>query len=43
MIRRLGAFLRADPRWTCYWHTLRLDHYDLLNVGGGDFQMLSPE
>ncbi len=43
MIRRLGAILQADPRWTCYWHTLRLAKYDELDVGGGDFQMLRPE
>ncbi len=39
MIRRLGAFLEADPRWNCYWHTFRMDNYELLDVEGGDFQM----
>ncbi|MFO8078948.1 MAG: sulfatase-like hydrolase/transferase [Armatimonadota bacterium] len=43
MIRRLGAFLQADPRWNCYWHTFRLDHYELLELDGGDFQMFRPE
>ena len=43
MIRRLGAFLEADPRWTCYWHTFRLDKYEHLDVSGGDFQMLKPD
>lgn len=43
LIRRLGAFLSSDPRWNCYWHTLRLDHYELLDLGGGDFQMFRPE
>lgn len=43
MIRRLGAFLQADPRWNCYWHTFRLDHYELLGVEAGDFQMFRPE
>jgi arylsulfatase A-like enzyme len=43
MIRRLGAFLEADPRWACYWHTFRLDHYELLDLSGGDFQMFRPE
>ncbi|MCD6360303.1 MAG: sulfatase-like hydrolase/transferase, partial [Armatimonadetes bacterium] len=43
MIRRLGAFLEADPRWACYWHTFRLDRYEYLDVGSGDFQMFKPE
>lgn len=43
MIRHLGAFLRADPRWACYWHTFRLDKYEFLDVGAGDFQMFKPE
>ena len=43
MTRRLGAFLQADPRWSCYWHTFRLDKYELLELEGGDFQMFRPE
>lgn len=43
MIRRLGAFLQADARWDCYWHTFRLDHYQLLDLDGGDFQMFRPQ
>jgi hypothetical protein len=43
MIRRLGAILQADCRWTCYWHTFRLAKYDELDVAGGDLQMLRPE
>jgi|LSQX01.3.fsa_nt_gb arylsulfatase A-like enzyme len=43
MIRRLGAFLEADPRWTCYWHPFRLENYELLGVDGGDFQMFRPQ
>ncbi len=43
MIRRLGAFLQADARWDCYWHTFRLDHYEHLELAGGDFQMFRPE
>jgi arylsulfatase A-like enzyme len=43
MIQRMGAFLQADPRWSCYWHTFRLDKYELLELEGGDFQMFRPE
>jgi hypothetical protein len=43
MIQRLAAFLQADPRWSCYWHTFRLDKYELLELEGGDFQMFRPE
>ncbi len=43
MMRRLGAFLEADPRWTCYWHTFRLDKHEHLEVADGDFQMFRPE
>ncbi|MFW5868371.1 MAG: hypothetical protein ACOCX2_11175, partial [Armatimonadota bacterium] len=43
MIRRLGGFLQTDPRWNCYWHTFRLDRYELLELEGGDFQMFRPE
>jgi len=42
MIRRLAAILESDPRWTCYWHTMRLGKYDELDVAGGDFQMFRP-
>lgn len=43
MIRRLGAFLEADARWTCWWHGFRLDHYERLGVAGGDYQMFRPQ
>ena len=43
MIRRLGALLQADPRWNCWWHCFRLDHYRHLDLAGGDFQMFRPE
>ena len=42
LIRELGAVLEADPRWTCYWHTLRLDKFAELGGPGGDFQMYRP-
>jgi arylsulfatase A-like enzyme len=42
MIRQLGAFLESDPRWTCYWHTFRLDKFEQLGAPGGDFQMVRP-
>jgi arylsulfatase A-like enzyme len=43
MVRRLAAFLRADPRWRCYWHTFRLDKTADLPPEEGDLQMLRPE
>jgi arylsulfatase A-like enzyme len=43
MIQRLGAFLRADPRWRCYWHTMRIDKTDELPPEEGDLQMFRPE
>lgn len=43
MIRQLGRVLEADPRWTCYWHTFRLDKYEHLDVAEGDFQMFRPD
>lgn len=43
MMRRLGRCLEADPRWTCYWHTFRLDKYEHLDVAEGDFQLFRPE
>lgn len=42
LIRELGAFLEADPRWTCYWHTFRLDKFSELGAPSGDFQMYKP-
>lgn len=42
LIQRLGAILEADPRWTCYWHTFRLDKFEVLGRPGGDFQMYRP-
>jgi len=43
MIRRLGAFLAADPRWRCYWHAFRVEFEMLIDVEGGDWQMFRPE
>ncbi len=43
MIRRMAAFLRADPRWNCWWHSFRLDHARHLDLAGGDAQMFRPE
>ena len=43
MVRRLGAFVEADPRFIGYWHSFRVDHYhDLPKTGGGDYQMFKP-
>jgi len=43
MIRRLAAFLQADPRWNCWWHSFRLDQAEHLGLAGGDAQMFRPE
>lgn len=43
MVRRLAQTLRGDRRWRCYWHTMRLQHSDLLGVEAGDQQMFEPE
>ncbi|MFO7947313.1 MAG: sulfatase-like hydrolase/transferase [Armatimonadota bacterium] len=43
MIRRLGAFLEGDQRWTCYWHTFRLDRWEHFDLGSGDMQMFKPQ
>ncbi len=43
MLKRLAAFLRADPRWRCYWHTMRLDKIEELSKEQADFQMFRPE
>ena len=42
LIVRLGSFLESDARWTCYWHTFRLDQFEQLGRPGGDFQMYRP-
>jgi arylsulfatase A-like enzyme len=43
MLRRLGGFLKADPRWRCYWHTMRLARAEELPPEEGDLQMFRPE
>jgi arylsulfatase A-like enzyme len=43
MLKKLGAIVRADSRWRCYWHTLRVDHGDIVGVDAGDHQMFIPE
>ncbi|MGH9622412.1 MAG: hypothetical protein ACRD45_22235, partial [Bryobacteraceae bacterium] len=36
MIRRLGAALQRDPRWTAYWSEFRVAKYfDLPKTAGG--------
>lgn len=42
LVRQLGAFLEADERWACYWHTFRLDKFEQLGRPGGDYQMYRP-
>lgn len=43
MLLRLAEFLRAEPRWRCYWHTLRLARAEFLPPEPGDQQMFRPE
>lgn len=43
MVRRLADFLRAAPRWRCYWHTLRIDRAADLPPEEGDQQMFRPQ
>jgi len=43
MLLRLADFLRSDPRWRCYWHTLRLAKAEHLPPEPGDLQMFHPE
>ncbi|MFW6162937.1 MAG: hypothetical protein ACODAJ_09220, partial [Planctomycetota bacterium] len=43
MLRRLADFLKSDPRWRCYWHTLRVDRASELPPEEGDLQMFRPE
>jgi arylsulfatase A-like enzyme len=43
MVRRLGAFLKSDPRWRCYWHAMRIDKADDLPGDGADYSMFRPE
>lgn len=39
MIRRLGAALEADPRWTGYWAEFRVARYQSLPKSQGDMQL----
>jgi hypothetical protein len=43
MLLRLAGFLKADPRWRCYWHTMRLARAEELPADDGDLQMFRPE
>lgn len=43
MLLRLADFLKADPRWRCYWHALRLAKAEHLPPEPGDLQMFHPE
>lgn len=43
MIRELGRIVSGDPRWRCYWHPLRLDHYPLFAGDDTDMQMFVPK
>jgi len=43
MLHRLAAFLKGDPRWRCYWHTMRIDKQEELPTDGGDYSMFRPE
>ncbi len=43
MLLRLADFLKSDPRWRCYWHTLRLAKAEHLPPEPGDLQMFHPE
>lgn len=41
MIRRLGAALQSDPRWTGYWAEFRVARYASLPKTQGDMQMFT--
>jgi len=43
MVHRLASFLEADPRWRCYWHTMRLDKTEELRGATSDYQMFRPQ
>jgi arylsulfatase A-like enzyme len=43
MVLRLAHFLQADPRWRCYWHTMRIAKAEHLPLEPGDYQMFHPE
>jgi arylsulfatase A-like enzyme len=40
MIRRLGAALQSDARWSGYWTEFRIARFASLPVVGGDMQLL---
>ena len=41
MIRRLGAALQADPRWSGYWTEFRIARFASLPLVEGDMQLLN--
>ncbi|MGA7342051.1 MAG: sulfatase-like hydrolase/transferase [Terracidiphilus sp.] len=41
MIRRLGAALQSDPRWSGYWTEFRIARFASLPLVAGDMQLLT--